>query len=150
MILGDTVHSADFLQFRDAFMQHDGVAVKEAFERIKSQFQPDLILTHHDDDRHQDHRFISQLTWNTWRNHAIFEYEIFKYDGDLSRPNVYVPLSKAHVDRKLGVLFEAFKSQTGKQWFTADVFAGLMRLRGVECNAPNQHAEAFHVRKLCF
>jgi LmbE family N-acetylglucosaminyl deacetylase len=149
MLLGGAKNDAEFLNFRDAFMQHDGVAVKETFERIKRDFQPDLILTHHDDDRHQDHRFINQLTWNTWRNHVILEYEIFKYDGDLGRPNVFVPLTQSQVDRKLAVLFESFKSQASKQWFTPDVFLGLMRLRGVECNAASRYAEAFHARKLC-
>lgn len=147
LVLGETRAATLFLPFRDAFFQHEGVALKEAFERIKADFpDPDLILTHHDDDRHQDHRAVSQLTWNTWRNHTILEYEIFKYDGDLSRPNVFVPLTQQQVDRKLSVLFEAFASQTGKHWFTPDVFTGLMRLRGVECGAT--HAEAFHARKL--
>lgn len=139
----------ELLDFRDAFMQYDGVRVKETFERLKREFDPDLILTHHDDDRHQDHRLINQFTWNTWRNHAILEYEIFKYDGDLGRPNVFSPVSQPLVDRKVSNLLAAFKSQTGKQWFTPDVFTSLMRLRGVECNAPGRYAEAFHARKIC-
>lgn len=139
----------EMFDFRDAFMQHDAVRVKESFERIKKEFNPDLILTHHSDDRHQDHRLINELTWNTWRNHTIFEYEIFKYDGDLSRPNVFSAVSEAHTEKKISVILEAFKSQGQKQWFTPDVFRGLMRLRGVECNSPTKYAEAFHARKLC-
>lgn len=139
----------ELLDFRDAFMQYDGVRVKETFERLKREFDPDLILTHHDDDRHQDHRLINQFSWNTWRNHAILEYEIFKYDGDLGRPNVFAPASAEHVERKVLHLLEAFKSQTGKQWFTPDVFKSLMRLRGVECNSASRYAEAFHARKIC-
>lgn len=136
------------LDFRDAFMQFDGVRLKESFERLKSEFVPDLILTHHDDDRHQDHRLINQLTWNTWRNHAVLEYEIFKYDGDLGRPSVFSPVSQECVDRKLANLHTAFVTQRSKQWFTPDVFTSLMRLRGVECNSPSKYAEAFYARKL--
>ncbi|MCS7033978.1 MAG: PIG-L family deacetylase [Phycisphaerae bacterium] len=138
----------ELLDFRDAFMPHDGARLKECFERLKREFDPDLILTHHDDDRHQDHRLISQLTWNTWRNHVIFEYEIFKYDGDLSRPNVFAPLSESLVERKISGILQSFRSQAARHWFTADVFRGLMRLRGVECNSPSGYAEAFHARKI--
>lgn len=144
-------HSAkvELHDFRDAFMTYDGQRLKECFERIKGEFSPDLILTHHDDDRHQDHRLINQFTWNTWRNHAILEYEILKYDGDLGRPNVFSPISAALVDSKVAFLHQAFKSQTAKQWFTPDVFTSLMRLRGVECNSPSRYAEAFYARKIC-
>jgi len=138
----------ELLDFRDAFMRYDGVRLKEQFERLKGQFNPDLILTHHDDDRHQDHRFVNELTWNTWRDHTILEYEIFKYDGDLGRPNVFVPITEEIAGKKVAHLFDAFASQSSKQWFTPDVFLGLMRLRGVECNSPTMFAEAFHARKL--
>jgi LmbE family N-acetylglucosaminyl deacetylase len=134
--------------FRDAFLPWEGAAVKEAFERLKRSCAPDLILTHHDDDRHQDHRLISELTWNTWRDHAILEYEIFKWDGDLGRPNVFVPLDEALCRKKAAHLTEAFASQRSRQWFSEDVFLALARLRGVECNAPSRYAEAFYARKL--
>lgn len=134
--------------FRDGFFEYQGERLKEHFEKLKSDFEPDLILTHHDDDRHQDHRLVSRLTWNTWRNHAILEYEIMKYDGDLGRPNVFVPLSKEAAERKIANLFAAFATQTKRQWFTEDVFRSLLRLRGVECNAPSGYAEAFHARKI--
>jgi LmbE family N-acetylglucosaminyl deacetylase len=133
----------ELLDFRDAFMQHDGARLKEAFERLKAGFRPDLILTHHDDDRHQDHRAVSQLTWNTWRDHPVFEYEIFKYDGDLGRPNVYVPLDAALVSRKIDLLRGCFASQAGRHWFDDETFRGLLRLRGAECNSPSRYAEAF-------
>jgi LmbE family N-acetylglucosaminyl deacetylase len=134
--------------FRDSFFPWDGAKVKEVFEHLKRSCPPDLILTHHDDDRHQDHRLISELTWNTWRNNMILEYEIFKWDGDLGRPNVFVPLDEAVCRRKAGYLTEAFASQRSRQWFSEDVFQALTRLRGAECNAPSGCAEAFYARKL--
>jgi LmbE family N-acetylglucosaminyl deacetylase len=133
--------------FRDGFLPFQGELVKEAFEDLKSNFAPDLILTHHDDDRHQDHRLVSQLTWNTWRDHMILEYEIMKYDGDLGRPNFYVPLTEEVCRDKITGLFEAFPSQAKRPWFDEETFWSLLRLRGVECNAPSRLAEAFHVRK---
>lgn len=148
LLVGARDSRVDLLDFRDAYMQFDGVRLKDQFELIKREFSPDLILTHHDDDRHQDHRTISQLTWNTWRNHPIFEYEIFKYDGDLSRPGVFVPLDREHCQKKVSTIIRSFESQRGKHWFTDDVFWSLMRLRGVECNSPSGFAEAFHARKL--
>lgn len=134
--------------FRDGYLMFQGAEVKDAFNRIAADFSPDLILTHHDDDRHQDHRFVSQLTWNTWRNHAILEYEIFKYDGDLGRPNVFVPLSKKTCQAKIDHLLAAFPSQTNRAWFTPEVFWATLRLRGAECNSPSQYAEAFFARKV--
>src|SRR5262245_41176174 len=134
--------------FRDGFLPFQGELVKEAFEDLKSHFSPDLILTHHDDDRHQDHRLVSQLTWNTWRDHMILEYEIMKYDGDLGRPNLYVPLSEDTCRDKIAGVLEAFPSQLKRQWFNEETFRSLLRLRGVECNAPSRLAEAFFVRKL--
>ena len=133
--------------FRDGFLPFQGELVKETFEDLKSNFVPDLILTHHDDDRHQDHRLVSQLTWNTWRDHMILEYEIMKYDGDLGRPNLFVPLSPDVCQDKIAGLFEAFPSQAKRQWFNEEAFWSLLRLRGIECNAPSRLAEAFFVRK---
>ncbi len=134
--------------FRDAFLPYQGERVKDAFEELKKGFVPDLILTHHGGDFHQDHRLVSELTWNTWRDHTILEYEIFKWDGDLGRPNVFVPLPEETCRRKVTTLFDAYPSQAGRQWFTEDMFWSLLRLRGVECNAPSRFAEAFFARKL--
>jgi LmbE family N-acetylglucosaminyl deacetylase len=134
--------------FRDGFLPFQGELVKETFEELKARFVPDLILTHHDDDRHQDHRLISQLTWNTWRDHMILEYEIMKYDGDLGRPNLFVPLSLDLCKDKIAGLLEAFPSQAKRQWFNEEAFWSLLRLRGIECNAPSHLAEAFFVRKI--
>ena len=114
--------------FRDGFLPFQGELVKETFEDLKASFVPDLILTHHDDDRHQDHRLVSQLTWNTWRDHMILEYEIMKYDGDLGRPNLFVPLSQDVCQDKIGSLLEVFPSQAKRQWFNEEAFWSLLRL----------------------
>jgi len=145
---GTKVSEISIYGFRDGFLPFQGELVKEVFEDLKGKFKPDLILTHHDDDRHQDHRFVSQLTWNTWRDHMILEYEIMKYDGDLGRPNFYVPLSKDICQDKIDGLFNAFPSQVRRPWFNEDTFWSLLRLRGIECNASTRLAEAFHVRKV--
>jgi LmbE family N-acetylglucosaminyl deacetylase len=149
MFLGG-IHSSEVsvFDFRDSILPFQGELVKERFEELKSSFTPDLILTHHDDDRHQDHRLISQLTWNTWRDHMILEYEIMKYDGDLGRPNFFVPLSEDLCRDKIARVLEAFPSQVSRYWFKEEVFWSLLRLRGVECNSPSVLAEAFHVRKI--
>lgn len=132
--------------FRDGFLPYDGAAVKEVFERLKP-IDPDLIFTHFRHDLHQDHRVVCELTWNTFRNHTILEYEIPKYDGDLAQPNVFVPLSDRIRRRKIRLLMSAFPSQAGKPWYTPETFDGLMRIRGIECAAPAGYAEAFHGRK---
>ena len=123
-------------------------ALKTRFEALKGEVMPDLILTHYRDDRHQDHRVVSNLTWNTFRDHLILEYEIPKYDGDLGRPNLYMPLSEDAVARKIETLMDCFASQHAHRWFDAATFGGFMRLRGVECNAPSGYAEAFHAHKI--
>ncbi|MGH9498293.1 MAG: PIG-L deacetylase family protein [Terriglobales bacterium] len=135
-------------EFRDGFLPFAGEKVKDVFEELKQSVLPDLILTHYRKDAHQDHRLLAQLTWNTFRNHLILEYEIPKYDGDLGRPNVFVPLSEDMCRKKVEYLMEAFQSQRSKQWFQEDTFVSLMRLRGMECNAPSGYAEAFYGRKL--
>src|SRR5712671_6211691 len=119
--------------FRDGFFPYIGSDVKQFFEELKPRCSPDLIFTHYRDDRHQDHRLISDLTWNTFRHHLILEYEVPKYDGDLSAPNCYVPLDDAACCAKTRHLLEVYGSQRDRRWFTEETFRGLMRLRGVEC-----------------
>ena len=131
----------------DGFLPYAGAAVKDRFEELKHRFEPDLILTHYRGDAHQDHRVVSELTWNTFRDHLILEFEIPKYDGDFGAPNLFVSLSKQTVEKKLDHLVSYFKSQAGRRWFTEDLFRSVMRLRGMECNAPDGHAEAFYSRK---
>jgi LmbE family N-acetylglucosaminyl deacetylase len=135
---------------RDGFLPYSGAAVKDEFESLKKEYAPDLIFTHQRDDRHQDHRLISDLTWNTWRNHLILEYEIPKYDGDLGSPNFFAPMAVAALDRKIALVMEHFQSQAAKHWFERDLLRSLARIRGVECVAPDGLAEAFHCRKAVF
>jgi LmbE family N-acetylglucosaminyl deacetylase len=134
--------------YRDGFLPYGANAVKEFFEEMKGQVNPDLIFTHWQGDAHQDHRLLSDLTWNTFRNHLILEYEIPKYDGDMGRPNLFVPLEAPLYENKIDYLFEAFVSQREKRWFDRETFLGLMRIRGLECNAASGYAEAFHCRKV--
>jgi LmbE family N-acetylglucosaminyl deacetylase len=134
--------------FRDGFFPYDGGAIKKVFEELKDQVRPDLILTHYRDDRHQDHRLLSELTWNTFRNHLILEYEIPKFDGDLGAPNCFVPLKRSACLRKVKYLHTVFGTQRDKHWFSEETFMALMRLRGMECRAADGYAEAFYARKL--
>jgi LmbE family N-acetylglucosaminyl deacetylase len=135
--------------FRDAYMPFSGAEVKDYFESLKkSAPAPDVVFTHYRDDRHQDHRLLSDLAWNTWRDHLVLEYEILKYDGDLGRPNLYSPLAEDVCRRKVELLMTGFPSQAGRQWFTEDTFWAMLRVRGVECNSPTRFAEAFHARKM--
>jgi LmbE family N-acetylglucosaminyl deacetylase len=134
--------------YRDGFLPYGGGELKDFFEEIKGRVNPDLILTHWHGDAHQDHRFLAELTWNTFRDHLILEYEIPKYDGDVGRPSVFVPLDRELYQTKIEYVMEAFQSQRTKRWFQQETFLALMRLRGMECNAPSGYAEAFHCRKL--
>lgn len=146
-LLGSRV-AIDTHEFRDAYFPYSGGLVKDIFESLKGEPAPDLILTHHRQDLHQDHRLLCELTWNTFRDHLVLEYEIPKYDGDLGHPNLFVPVSEAHCRRKVDVLLRHFGTQRSRHWFTEDLFLGLMRLRGAECRSPTGYAEAFHGRKL--
>jgi LmbE family N-acetylglucosaminyl deacetylase len=135
-------------RFRESYFPAVAAEIKDAFEAMKASCSPDLVFTHRRGDEHQDHRLIGELTWNTFRDHLIAEYEIPKYEGDLGHPNLYVPLSGAVADRKVQLLLEHFGSQRGKPWFRPETFRGLMAVRAVECNAADAAAEAFYLRKL--
>ena len=145
--LGDAQADMRVLEFRESFLPSIGGDVKEAFETFKD-VEPDLILTHTRHDLHQDHRLACELTWNTFRDHLILEYEIPKYDGDLGTPNVFVPVSEDLAREKARLIHDAFASQHGKHWFDEDLFLSLMRLRGMEAASPTGYAEAFVCRKL--
>jgi LmbE family N-acetylglucosaminyl deacetylase len=134
--------------FQESFFPAHWVAIKLFFETVRRATEPDLILCHHPRDRHQDHRVVAELAWNTFRNHLIWEYEIPKYEGDLGQPNLFVPLSAAQAERKVQLLLKHFATQALRGWFRADTFHGLMSIRGVECAAPEGRAEAFHAPKL--
>ena len=135
---------------RDGFLPYAGAAVKDEFEALKQEFAPDLVFTHFRNDLHQDHRLVSELTWNTFRDHLILEYEIPKYDGDIGAPNFFVHLDAALCKKKVDNILRHFASQRGKAWFSEDTFYAMLRLRGLESNAPEKHAEAFYCRKMVF
>lgn len=134
--------------FPDGFLPFVGGEVKAVFEELKKTMSPDLIFTHYGKDAHQDHRQVSELTWNTFRDHVILEYEVPKYDGDMGKPNLFIPLEPDQYQTKVQYLMEAFESQRSKRWFQKETFLSLMRLRGMECNAPSGYAEAFYCRKM--
>jgi LmbE family N-acetylglucosaminyl deacetylase len=148
--LGNAPAKYDFLQFKDSYFPFIGASIKDYFEEIKKIYCPDIIFSHYSKDAHQDHRLISDLTWNTFRDHFIVEYEIPKYDGDLTTPNVYVHLSEKIVSRKISYIISSFESQKEKSWFTEDAFRSLLRIRGIESNASKLYAEGFHCRKIIF
>jgi LmbE family N-acetylglucosaminyl deacetylase len=134
--------------YRDGFLPYSGGEVKQVFEDLKSSFAPDLIFTHYLDDRHQDHRLAAELTWNTFRDHLILEYEIPKYDGDFGSPNLFVALSESLAETKVRLLLEQFSTQRGRRWFTEDLFYAVLRIRGMESNSQSRFAEGFYGRKV--
>lgn len=138
----------EIMAFRDSFFPEQGDAIKSWFTTLRKRVDPELIFTHRRGDAHQDHRQVCRLTWNTFRDHCILEYEIPKWDGDMGQPNFYVPISACEMKRKVDLLIAHFGSQRSKQWFDAETFLGLARLRGMECCAPERYAEAFVARKL--
>ena len=147
-LAGTARATIDLGGFKDGFFPYQGAEIKAWFEALTSRVTPQVVLSHWRGDAHQDHREVSRLTWNTFRDHLILEYEIPKWDGDLHRPNIYVPVTKTAMARKVELLLAHFGSQRSKDWFDADTFMSLAHLRGMECRAPDGLAEAFHVRKL--
>lgn len=146
LFLRDARHATVRVQeFRESFFPYEGKAIKECFELLGREYSPDLIFTHFGHDRHQDHRTISELTWNTFRDHLILEYEIPKYDGDLGSPNCYIGLDEDTCRRKIDYIIECFRSQAYRPWFTRDTFDALHRLRGIE--SRSKYAEGFYCRK---
>lgn len=135
-------------QFKESFFPYVGEKIKAYFEQLKGEYDPDLILTHYRHDLHQDHRVVSDFTWNTFRDHLIWEYEIPKYDGDMGVPNVFSPLSREVCGEKVRLLIEGFGSQRSRRWFTDDTFWALLRLRGIEAGSSCRYAEAFYTRKM--
>jgi LmbE family N-acetylglucosaminyl deacetylase len=137
-------------EFKNGYFPYFGAQIKDYFEQVKQGLSPDLIFTHYRNDLHQDHRLINELTWNTFRNHLILEYEIPKYDGDLGIPNFFICLDEQKCQQKIDLLLTFFNTQTDKPWFTSDTFFSILKLRGNESNAPTRFAEAFYSRKLVF
>jgi LmbE family N-acetylglucosaminyl deacetylase len=133
--------------FRDGFFPYTGGDIKDVFEQLKKALTPDVIFTHYHADAHQDHRIVNELTWNTWRDHLICEYEIPKYDGDFGNPNLFVEVDDELARRKVAILQSSFVTQRTKRWFTDDTFLGLMRIRAVQAGVQSRYVEAFYVRK---
>jgi LmbE family N-acetylglucosaminyl deacetylase len=149
LLLPEGVHvEFDLRTFRESYFPYVGAEIKDCMQSISKEFHPDLIFTHSSEDQHQDHRVVSELTRNAYRDHLILEYEVAKYDGDLASPNVFVPVTLEQLSKKVSSLMDAFASQRTKYWFTTETFTSLMRLRGVESRSPSGYAEAFHCRKL--
>ena len=134
--------------FRESYFPYGGSEVKDYMQALASEISPDLVFTHHREDRHQDHRLVAELTWNAFRDHMILEYEVPKYEGDLGHPNVYVPVDAITCTRKIDLLMAGFPSQDGRHWFDEETFRAMLRLRGVEGRSPSGYAEAFHAAKL--
>jgi LmbE family N-acetylglucosaminyl deacetylase len=147
MLDGMTRSEVVVCDFPDGFFPYEGQRIKGFFEELKADFSPDVVFTHQRSDLHQDHRLTCELTWNTFRDHLILEYEVPKYDGDMSAPNAFVPLEEHLHRRKIDHLMSHFGSQRSKRWFQEELFSSLLRLRGMECNSPSSYAEAFFCRK---
>jgi LmbE family N-acetylglucosaminyl deacetylase len=148
LFAGEQIGELLLKSFPDGFMPYVGAEIKGIFELLKATVEPDVILCTSKKDAHQDHRLVAELTWNTFRNHLILEYEIPKYDGDMGQPSVFVPLESTIYRQKISNLMAAFESQRSKHWFEEDTFLAMMRLRGMECNSASGYAEAFYCRKL--
>lgn len=147
-LVGAAAAKIETLSFRDGYFPQQGEAIKSWFETLKTCIDPDVIFTHNRADAHQDHREVSRLTWNTFRDHFILEYEIPKWDGDMGRPNFYMPVTAEVLERKIALLIKHFGTQRSKHWFDDETFRGLCRLRGMECRAPERYAEGFYAHKL--
>jgi LmbE family N-acetylglucosaminyl deacetylase len=138
----------DIHNFRESYFPFIGAELKDVFEETRAKYNPDVIFTHYAHDAHQDHRLLSDLTWNTFRDHFVLEYEIPKYDGDLGNPNTFICLDEKIVQSKIKYICDVYQSQSRKRWFTDDTFRSILRIRGVESNSPSKYAEAFYCRKM--
>lgn len=149
--LKDVSHNQIILhEFKDSYFPYRGAEIKDIFEHLKGNLTPDVIFTHYRNDLHQDHRLLCELTWNTWRDHFILEYEIPKYDGDLGSPNFFVTLDENLREKKVELLMRFFQTQANKHWFSRETFNAIMRLRGVECKSSGGYAEGFYGRKISY
>ena len=135
---------------RESYFPFIGADIKDSFEELKKEFSPDLIFTHYSKDAHQDHSLLSDLTYNTFRDHLILEYEVPKYDGDIGNPNTYICLDKTIVQKKIDIICSTYQTQSQKQWFDEETFRSILRIRGVEANSPSKYAEAFYCRRMVF
>lgn len=118
---------------------------KRLLEETARGRRADIVLAPCRGDAHQDHRTLAEIVPTVWRDHLVLSYEIPKWDGDLGRPSLYVPLSQELMREKVRRLHKAFPSQASREWFDDEVFLGLARLRGMECRS--RYAEAFTTAK---
>ena len=139
--------SVQIQKFPDTFFPYEGQEIKKFFNELRQQVSPDIIFTHRLEDRHQDHRLVSELTWNSFRDHLIMEYEIPKYEGDLGTPNIYVPLAESICQKKINIIVESFETQESRPWFSPETFWAMLRIRGVESRSRSQFAEGLYCRK---
>lgn len=141
--------SIEIHRFTDGYLPYaEPAKLKDTMAALRRDCEPDIVFTHRRDDRHQDHAQVAELTWNSFRDHVVLEYEIPKYEGDLGQPNVYVPVPETMVRKKIDIVLRHYATQTGKTWFRAETFEAVMRLRAIECNSQTGWAEAFYGRKL--
>lgn len=136
--------------FRDSYFPYTGAEIKDYIQALRNETEPDLILTHYRGDAHQDHRLVSELTRNAFRDHFILEYEIPKYDGDLSAPNFFIPVERDLCAYKVDTIYDCFASQQGRSWFTKETFWAILRLRGIESNSASGYAEGFYAHKCVY
>jgi LmbE family N-acetylglucosaminyl deacetylase len=148
LLAGASSATVEIGGMRERYLPYEGARVKERFDRLGVELDPDLVFTHFRHDLHQDHRLLSELTYNTFRDHLVLEYEIPKIDGDLGSPNAFVHLTESHCEQKISTLLETFTSQREKHWFTAETFRALLRIRGIESRSPTGLAEGFYCRKV--
>jgi LmbE family N-acetylglucosaminyl deacetylase len=146
LVAGRAPLAVEIGSFRERYFQHDP-GIKEAFDELGGRLRPDLVIGPRLEDRHQDHRTVAELVWQTFRGGLVVEYEIPKYEGDLGSPNTYAALSASTLDRKVDHLMTAFPSQRDRPWYTPETFRGLARIRGIEAGAASGYAEGFTCRK---
>lgn len=147
LLAGLASSAIDVGRLRDGYLPYLGSAAKDALAAHQG-FDPDLVFCPRQDDAHQDHRHLAELVPQVFRRATAIEYEIVKWDGDLGRANLYVPLTQAEADAKVRHVLTVFQTQNGRTWFTEDTLRAILRVRGVECRAPAGLAEAFICRKL--
>jgi len=112
-------------------------------ELIKD-LSPDIIFTTTPDDLHQDHSVIGEEVLRLFRRYSVIGYEVIR-SSLYFIPNMYVKLSKQHIDKKVKALME-YKSQLNRYYFKPSVIEALARMRGSQVEA--EYAEAFKVLRL--
>ena len=84
--------------------------VKDLLEEVAQSCRPDLIIAPSSADAHQDHRTIGELVPTVFRDQLYLAYEIPKWDGDMGRPSLYVPMTEDIAKQKVELLHECYPS----------------------------------------